>query len=196
MALTRGTQVATIDVVLVTLITQPEAGQTAQEIAIETGNQVNVTAVLDTQDNINLINRSTGVLLAQKRGKVTVTGNTLVIRDNVFTPEVALILQGGQLDRDSNGVPIHYQPPVAGEVADVPYFDVACYSAQYNAAGKIVRYEKITYPNGKGNPVTLNTEDNVFRIPEYTINSAPEDGEPPYMIDWVDTLPVVAAPTP
>lgn len=195
MALVKGTQIATIDVVLVTLVTTPTDGTTVKEIAFETGNQISVTPVVETQDNIPLINLSSGVLLAQKRGKTTITGNTIVINDNVFTPEVAQILQGGTLDLDNEGIPIHYEPPVAGTEVQVPYFDLTCYTAQYDKAGMIVRYEKIVYPNCSGNPIFLNSQDNVFRVPEYTINSAPSDGQAPYTIDWVDELPTVTTPT-
>lgn len=196
MALTKGTQIATIDVVLVTLTTKPTDGEVAKEIAFETGNQISVTPVVETQDNIPLINLSSGVLLAQKRGKTTLTGNTIVINDNVFTPEVAQILQGGTLERDNDGKPLRYEPPVAGSQVTIPYFDLVCYTAQYNAAGMIVNYEKITYPNCTGNPIFLNSQDNVFRVPEYTINSAPEDGQPAYTIEWVQTLPTVTDPAP
>ena len=53
-------------------------------------------------------------------------------------------------------------------------------------------YEKITYPNCQGTPVTINTEDDVFRVPEYTINSAPKTGQAPYTIQYVAQLPNLA----
>jgi hypothetical protein len=38
----------------------------------------------------------------------------------------------------------------------------------------------------------LSSEDDVFRAPEYTINSAPANGEAPYDIDIVSELPKVS----
>ena len=62
---------------------------------------------------------------------------------------------------------------------------------EYDAAGLITRYECIEYPNCSGNPIGLESEDNVFRAPEYTINSAPATGEAPYTITYVDELPSI-----
>jgi hypothetical protein len=56
----------------------------------------------------------------------------------------------------------------------------------------MVQYEKITYPNCQGVPVAFSSEDGVFRVSEYTINSAPNTGEAPYSIDYVATLPAIA----
>ena len=71
-------------------------------------------------------------------------------------------------------------------------FTLNAYSAIYDAAGLVTGYEKIAYPNCQGTPVALNSEDNVFRAPEYTINSAPKTGEAPYKITYVKTLPTVS----
>ena len=73
------------------------------------------------------------------------------------------------------------------------YMDYGCgvCGAIYDAAGLITGYECIEYPNCEGDPIALESEDNVFRAPEYTINSAPKTGEPPYKITYVDVLPAV-----
>ena len=65
------------------------------------------------------------------------------------------------------------------------------YTAQYDASGQIVKYEKITYPNCQGVPLAFGSEDGVFRAPEYTINSAPRNGEPPYQLTYVKQLPIL-----
>ena len=65
------------------------------------------------------------------------------------------------------------------------------YSAVYDAAGLITGYEKVTYPNCQGTPWAPGSEDNVWRVAEYTINSAPKKGEAPYTIEYVDALPTV-----
>ena len=58
--------------------------------------------------------------------------------------------------------------------------------------GTITQYEKISYPNCTGNPIGLGSEDNVFRINEYTINSAPAKGQAPYTLTIVDALPTIS----
>jgi hypothetical protein len=56
-----------------------------------------------------------------------------------------------------------------------------------------VQYEKITYPNCQGVPMGFGSQDGVFRVPSYTINSAPKSDEPPYTIEYVDSLPTLVA---
>ena len=142
-------------------------------------------------------------LIAQKPMDVTLTGNTLVLTDNVFTPEVVKILQGGVVkywtdaqkstegDEDKGFGVARYTPPVTGSSEKGETFVSKAYSAIYDAAGNITGYECISYPNCKGQPVALNSEDGVFRAPEYTIDSAPKKGEAPYEITYVNELPAV-----
>ena len=113
----------------------------------------------------------------------------------MFNPELVVVLQGGTIKYDS-GTPtkvIGYTPPVAGSSDKGKVFKLNCYSAQYDAAGQIVQYEKITYPNCQGSPVAFGSEDGVFRAPEYTIDSAPKNGEAPYDISYVQQLPTLTA---
>lgn len=198
MAVKKGNEIPTIDVALVTL-TIPDS---ADEIALDTSSKIQVSVQSETEDAVKLIVK--GRLIAQKREKVTITGNTIVLTDNVFNPEMVKILQGGTVqywtnesrseegDTDTGNGVSSYTPPVAGSTDEAPAFVLNAYSAIYNAAGLITGYEKIQYPNCKGTPIALNSEDNVFRAPEYTINSAPDIGEPPYTISYVTSLPVVS----
>ena len=103
------------------------------------------------------------------------------------------MLQGGSLTKGGDNVITGYTPPVAGSNERGKIFKLKAYSAQYNAAGVIVRYECITYPHCQGVPVAFNSEDGAFRAPEYTINSAPDIGEAPYTITYVETLPTATA---
>ena len=102
-------------------------------------------------------------------------------------------MQGGKLTRGDDNVVTGYTPPVAGSNEKGKIFTLKAYSAQYNAAGVIVRYECIAYPNCQGVPVAFNSEDGTFRAPEYTINSAPDIGEAPYTITYVKELPTAAS---
>lgn len=184
----KGTEIPTIDVVLVTVSTYDEG----IELALDTANQIQVTVATETTEKVTLIVK--GKLIAQKPQQTTVTGNTIVLTDNVFNPELVKILQGGEIKYDSSDTRkvIGYKPPVVGSKESGEIFKLCAYSAIYNEAGIIEGYEKITYPNCQGVPVAFNAQDGTFRAPEYTINSAPNNGESPYEIDFVDVLPVVS----
>lgn len=186
----RAVGIPTIDVALVTL--EVGADATKKVIALDTASKVGVNPVIETQDASKLI--IDGALIAQKPAKNTVTGNTIVLTDNTFTPEVALILQGGTIAYDSVDTTkiVSYEPPVVGSKDKGEVCKICCYSAIYSAAGLITGYEKITYPNCQGTPVAMGSENGVFRVNEYTINSAPDKGQAPYKIEYVDTLPTVA----
>ena len=188
----KGTEVATIDVTLVSVQTYDSD---ADEIILDTANKIAVTIASETTDAIKLIVK--GRLIAQKPQVTTVTGNTIVLTDNVFNAELVKMLQGGTIKYDevTTSKVIGYTPPVVGSSDKGKLFKLKAYSAIYNAAGVITGYECITYPNCQGVPVAFNSEDDAFRAPEYTINSAPAEGEAPYDIDIVATtaLPTVTA---
>lgn len=180
-------EIATIDCALVTIETADG------EFGFDTANKIAVEPQLEEQEAVKLIVK--GVLRAQKPASVTVTGNKITLTDNVFNPELVLVLQGGKITYDTQNQSkiIGYTPPVAGSTDKGEVFKLNAYSAQYDAAGQIVQYEKITYPNCQGVPVAFGSEDGAFRAPEYTINSAPQIGEAPYDITYVDELPTLSA---
>lgn len=181
-------EIATIDCTLVTIEVE------GKEMGFDTANQIAVEPQIETEDAVKLIVK--GILRAQKPETATITGNQITLSDNVFNPELVQILQGGEIIYDEvdpkkiKG----YNPPIAGSGEKGTVFKLNAYSAQYNAAGLIVQYEKITYPNCQGIPVAFGSEDGAFRAPEYTINSAPDIDEPPYKITYVDSLPELTDP--
>ena len=195
---TKGHEIPTIDVVMVT-ISVPEG----VEIALKTASKIAVSVQTETEDAVKLVVK--GKLIAQKPSTTTVTGNTITLTDNVFIPEVVKILQGGTVkywttaeqteegDTDKGFGVSSYTPPVSGSDEKGAIFNLNAYSAIYDAAGLITGYEKISYPNCQGTPVALNSEDGAFRAPEYTINSAPKTNEAPYNIQYVKSLPTVSA---
>lgn len=179
--------IPTIDVALVVVRVGMADGDdsNATEIAVDTANKIAVEPQTETTDAIKLV--KLGRLIAQKPATTTITGHQITMTDNVFIPELVKILQGGTVE--GAGDTLTYTPPVAGSTDKGQVFELDCYSAQYDASGQIVRYEKITYPNCQGTPVAMSSEDDVFRVPEYTINSAPKEGEAPYKISYTKTLP-------
>ena len=181
-------EIPTIDVSLVTI----QIG--GNEFGFDTSNKVSVEAQTNTTDAVQLIIK--GKLKAQKKAKTTLTGNQITLTDNVFNSDLVIAVQGGTAVYDATTHKLtSYTPPVAGEDKDLPSFVLNCYSAQYDAAGKIVNYEKISYPNCTGQPVAFSSEDGTFRAPEYTIDSAPADGEAPYTITYVEQLPTLTDPS-
>lgn len=182
-------EIPTIDVALVTIEVD------SREFGFDTANSIEVEPQLNETDPVQLVIKSK--LKAQKRGTTTLTGNKITLTDNVFNPELVLALQGGsiQYDTSNSNKIIGYKPPTAASGDTGKTFKLNAYSAQYNAAGQIVQYEKITYPNCTGVPVAFKSVDDEFRTPEYTINSAPNENEEPYIISYVDALPTLSEPT-
>lgn len=190
------TEIPTIDVVLVVV----ESGD--ESYALDTANKIEVEPQIETTDAVKLIVK--GRLLAQKNETSTLTGNKITLTDNVFAPELVKFLQGGTIkywttsDKTAEaeaqtqyGVS-SYTPPTTGSGEKGKVFKLHAYSAQYDTSGQIVQYEKITYPNCQGVPISLSSEDGAFRAPEYTINSAPKSDEAPYSISYVKELPAVS----
>ena len=179
-------EIATIDCCLITIETKDG------EFGFDTANKIEVEPQVEETDAVKLVIK--GKLKAQKKKTSTITGNEITLTDNVFNPELVLILQGGEIKYDTEDTSkiIGYVPPVAGSTDHGESFKLNAYSAQYDASGQIVQYEKITYPNCEGTPVAFGSEDGAFRAPEYTITSAPKDGEAPYVISYVSALPELA----
>lgn len=188
MAIKKASEIPTIDVNLVTI---QEEGENTDEYILDTASQIQVEPQVEEEDGVKLVVK--GVLKAQKLGTRTLTGNQITLTDNVFTPELVQLMQGGNLTRGEDNVVTGYTPPVAGSNEKGKIFTLKAYSAQYNAAGVIVRYECISYPNCQGVPIAFNSTDGEFRTPEYVINSAPDIGEAPYTITYVKTLPAPAS---
>lgn len=192
-------EIPTIDVNLCTVETRYGI-----EFGFDTSNQVEVEVQTETSEAVKLVVK--GRLRSQKPEESTITGHQLTLHDNVFNPQLVKVIQGGIIqywqdeehtvmgeEETAYGV-AKYTPPVAGSDEKGEIFTFNTYSAIYNAAGVITGYEKTQYPNCQGVPVAFNSEDGVFRAPEYTINSAPDEGEAPYEMMWVDTLPQLVDP--
>lgn len=178
-------EVATIDCSLITIETS------SGEFGFDTANKIEVDPQIEEEDAVKLVVK--GTLRAQKPKTSTITGHELTLTDNVFNPELVLILQGGEIVYDPENAEeiVGYNPPVAGSSDKGEVFKLNAYTAQYNASGQIVKYEKISYPNCQGIPVAFGSEDGAFRAPEYTINSAPNTGESSYNITYVKALPAL-----
>lgn len=179
-------EVATIDCNLITIETKD-----GNEFGFDTANKIEVEPQIETTDAVKLVVKD--ILRAQKPEQNTITGHKLTLTDNVFNPELVLVLQGGEIiyDPDNPSEIVGYNPPVAGSADKGEVFRLNAYTAQYDASGQIVKYERISYPNCQGVPMAFGSEDGAFRAPEYTINSAPKTGESPYNLVYVKALPIL-----
>lgn len=190
------TEIPTIDVAMVMVETDDES------FILDTANKIEVEPQIETTDAVKLIVK--GRLIAQKPEESTITGNKITLTDNVFSPELVKMLQGGTIkywssaEHNTTGTSptefgiAGYDPPTTGSGEKGKVFKLHAFSAQYDTSGQIVQYEKITYPNCQGVPVSFGSEDGTFRAPEYTINSAPKSNESPYSISYVTALPTSA----
>lgn len=179
-------EIATIDCNLITIELSD-----GREFGFDTANKLGVEPQIEEEDAVKLVVK--GILRAQKPKTSTITGHELTLTDNVFNPELVLVLQGGEIiynPEDPDEI-VGYNPPVAGSRDKGEVFKLNAYTAQYDASGQIVKYEKMSYPNCQGVPVAFSSEDGAFRAPEYTINSAPKTGEPPYKLTYVKSLPML-----
>lgn len=159
---------------------------------MDTANQITVDPILETTEAVTLPIKN--VIRAQKRETSTLTGHTITLTDNGFSPELVQALQGGTFVYDTTDPTKlkSYTPPVAGTLVTPTSFSLSSYVAIYDAAGMLKGYEKTTYPNCQGQPIAFSSEDGTFRAPQYTITSAPKQGEAPYKIEWVEDLPTVS----
>lgn len=180
-------EIATIDVEMFTFA---EADGT--EYLLKSASEITVAPEIEEREATKLIVKDR--LIAQKRGSKTITGNTITLTDNVFSPELVLQLQGGEItysDPGTNSKIASYTPPLSGSDVKPKTFTGKAYSAVYDAAGEIVNYECIEYPNCQGSPIEFSRKDGEFSVATYTITSAPNKSQPPYKITYVDALPVV-----
>lgn len=131
-------------------------------------------------------NDVTGILTVTKGGVSARQTRTIVATEPVAGTELTMVEVSDETHIRK------YTPPLAGAASDQEVLELHAYSAIYNAAGICTGYECISYPNCKGVPVSMSSEDDVFRVPEYTLNSAPNTGEAPYEIEYVPELPTLA----
>lgn len=159
----------------------------------ETGQKVSAKMKIEEIKGVKLIVH--GKLKAQKRDKKVITGTEITFEDNAFLPEVVKVLQGGTIVMDTE-TPTKfksYTPLAVGEEPNSTPFDLEVYIANYNESGDIVNYSKVSYPHCVGDPIDMDTENDKFFAPKYTIISTPAKGTAPYVLEDVDALPNVGA---
>lgn len=177
-------QLAFVDVLAVELI---KHNITRDTLRFKTSSNVDAELnIVEGEANQLIVNN---ILIAQKRAIDTITGATIKMKDNVFSPQVISLLQGGTFEEDGDGNFTGYQAPKAGEEYVPETFDFAMYTAQRDQSGAIKQYAKILFPNCQGKVVQIAFEENTFFAPEYEMVSTPENGQSPYTITTMASLP-------
>lgn len=187
----RPEEVATIDACLVVMT--PEDGS-RDAIGITSNTEVATEVQIETTDANKLMIK--GALKAQKPEQKTITGVKITLTDNMTVLEMAQAVQGGEIVRDSAGKILRYTPPISSSIADNrTKYTVDIYTACMDSAGDTLSYEKTTYKHCTGEPVSYNSKDDEWRTAEYVLNSMPKKNEPPYAVEYVETLPEVMEPS-
>ena len=186
MANKKVTKMALIDVEMVEIVAHNAEMDTFRW---QTASNLDAELQISEGEAVELI--VNGRLIAQKRAKDVVTGAQLTVSDNVFAPEIVEFIQGGKFEVDENGEFKSYSAPLAGEEAKPTKFDFNVYTAQRDMAGDVVSYMKVCFVGCTGRPVNIKLENGAFFAPEYTIVSAPNNGESAYTITAVEELPTL-----
>ena len=130
-----------------------------------------------------------GVLRANKPAKDILLGHDIKLIDNLFTPEVLCLLQGGTIQTGTDGKFRKYLPPIVGEDVVKVKFDMEIYSAIIENDGETGEYLKTVYYNCVGQNKPLSFKDDEYFVAEYGIQSRPASGERPYDFEVVTGLP-------
>ncbi len=159
------------------------------QYSFSTSTKADTKVVIEDEKKKELVIK--GVLKASKKTPATIKGVDVEFQDNMFLPEVAKIVQGGEITYDENGDFKSYTPSPAGQPPNVDPFTVDIYTEETDTSGTALRYIKLSLPNGKGQPIEFTIEDENFFAPKYKITTAPNAGEAPYTITVVDELPTI-----
>lgn len=177
-------QHALSDVSMIEIVTK--AGET---YTFDTADEVTIEEVLDEGEEQTL--KIKGRLYANRAAEDTVLGSDITCKDNLMSPELLLVLQGGTIEKDTDGSFKSYSAPATGAADNRTKFDCNIYTAEVSTDGDTGRYLKVTYPDCYGSSVPLTFQDGVYFTNSYTIKSRPAKGSSPYTVTFVDELPTV-----
>lgn len=153
----------------------------------DTADEVTIEEVLDEGEEQTL--KIKGRLYANRAAEDTVLGNDITCKDNLMSPELLQIMQGGTIEKDTDGTFKKYSAPATGATDNRTKFDCCIYTAEVSTDGDTGRYLKVTYPDCYGTSVPLTFQDGVYFTNSYTIKSRPAKGSSPYSVEFVTELP-------
>lgn len=178
-------QVFTVDLALSQIVTKETQPRT---FSWTTGSKIDVNPITAEGKEVPLDIK--GKRYAVKKAKNSYLGNELKYKENSFTPELFALINGGTVTFEEDGTTFKsYDPPAIGDEEERVKFDLTTFSTNYNEAGDIVGYTKITYYYCQGTISGYSQEDDSFFAPEFVITSTPPRGAKPYKIEVVKALP-------
>lgn len=179
------TQLPLTDVVLVQLVTRERSPRT---LSFQTSDEIKTEEVVKEGEAKELIIKNQ--LIAKKETPDLMLGYDLTFKDNVMSPEVMQVVQGGTIEYDTeSGKFKKYEPPAIGTKPNLTSFDTIVYSEIVGDDGATGEYAKFTFPNCKGGNVPVNLKDGEYYSNEYKVKSRPAIGQKPYTLEIVDVLP-------
>lgn len=161
---------------------------------INTAESAEMEAV--TSEGEEEVARTDERILAIVRTPDLLYGYNLTLTDNTFDAEVAALIEGGVIDKDSAGNIIGYRAPLISEGnSNMKPFRANIYVANYEG-DSIKNYVVITLNNCSGSAPGMNAAKE-FYAPEYTIKAreATKAGLPIKSLSYVSSLPAPDAPT-
>ncbi len=179
------TQLPLTDVVLVQLVTKEHSPKT---LSFQTSDEIKTEEVIKEGEAKELIIKNQ--LIAKKEVPDLMLGYDLTFKDNVMSPEVMQVAQGGTIEYDPETRKFKkYEPPAIGTKPNLTAFDTIVYSEIVGDDGATGEYAKFTFPNCKGGNVPVNLKDGEYYSNEYKVKSRPAIGQKPYTLEMVDALP-------
>lgn len=153
----------------------------------KTSDEVEIEEVLDEGEEQTL--KIKGVVYANRAAEDTVLGNDITCTDNVMCPELLELMQGGTLEKETNGEFKSYAAPQIGTSATKKKFTTNIYTAEVSTDGDTGKFMKISYPDCVGSSVPMTFKDGEYYSNEYKIKSRPAKNTSPYTVSLVNSLP-------
>ncbi|MCT4507940.1 MAG: hypothetical protein N4A48_04140 [Tepidibacter sp.] len=169
------------DIVLAEIVTEEDTPKTYK---FKTASECKLSPKLSKGKEKIL--RIKNTIYSKSETKDICIGMDLTLKDNMFTPDVFTLIDGGTITYDeSNPKKFKYRAPETGKEVKRTKFTLNLYTAEKDTSGNILGYVKLAYPHCEGTPVSFSLKDEDFMVPQLKIKSAPGIGESPYGIDYL-----------
>ena len=130
-------------------------------------------------------------IMGRLKSEDVLEGYDLDCEDERVIPEILALIDGGTWDSSAK----KYSAPVIGTDATRKSFDMDIYTSNRDASGAATSYLKWSFPNCKGQPVSISGKDDDFSKFKYKISSRAAKGQSPFSVEVVEALPTVAEAT-
>lgn len=158
-----------------------------RNIFFSTASEVSGEVVIEEGENVSLKIKKR--LTAQKQDPDTALGYDLSITNNMFTPELIELIQGGVLVKDEAGNFKSYRAPKVGAVRQTEKFKINFYIEVVGEDGATGEYIKYCFDGCRGTFINPSFKDGEYYSESYTIKSRPAIGKDLYNIELVEEAP-------